>query len=331
MSSIFQASSDASRADSSVDSSVAESIQSLYRNASGTTSSGNHVDRTGSQPEMGPLSPGAGPITRLGATSSHLPNLETRQHSVLFYLSLIEGRCRTQAARILNEGRHPVDQLPENDPEVRALARQLFAEMSSELHKAGILPDEFAGRDLEDLRARYLNTFDAILQNIATKETTHLYQQSTYSSIDRSNVFAVSTRSPTALEKRHQYDNLAMAPKSFLYSHILRDGGGERMPTSIFQTQYEIKSVIGRGGYGAVYRAKNLIDEQEYAVKKIVISGKKVKLAVSSDQQHALLIEARTLSKLNHQNIVRYYGVWVETRPEEQSRDDETASGQPSE
>ena len=156
----------------SVDSSVDETVEVSHGDLPNVFENGAYTKPTVS-PMTGPSMPGiAGPLTRLAPLNSHLPNLEPHQHSTLFYLSLIEGRCRTQAAYLLNEGRHPTDHLTEDHAEVYALARPLFAEMSKELHKAGILPDEFAGQDLEDLRGKYLNTFDNALQNIGNNGCT---------------------------------------------------------------------------------------------------------------------------------------------------------------
>jgi translation initiation factor 2-alpha kinase 3 len=105
-----------------------------------------------------------------------LPNLQPHQHASLFYLSLIEGRCRTQAAHTINSGRTPENRVPEDHPEVLGLAQHLFAEMQRELVKAGMIPEEFAGSALPDLH-QYLNSFDALLSNIATQRTLNLSEQ----------------------------------------------------------------------------------------------------------------------------------------------------------
>lgn len=321
--------------DSTVDSSVLDSADlSVDESIEVSGEDLPHGSQNGSYalPKVAPatgrsLSGIAGSLTRLGTSSSHLPNLEPHQHSTLFYLSLIEGRCRTQAAYLLNEGRHPTDRLSEDHAEVCALARPLFAEMSKELHKAGILPDEFAGQDLEDLRGKYLHTFDTILQNIATTAAHIIPDHSTGGSNLTSDVFALTRPSPiSAMEKIVKRNNSTGGQQSLLSSLILRGSGGEQLPTSIFQTQYGPKSLLGKGGFGQVFRVRNLVDDREYAVKRIVIRCNKVNLAGNKTQQQALLMEARSLSKLNHQNIVRYYGAWVETCPAGIRLDGDTAS-----
>lgn len=63
---------------------------------------------------------------------------------------------------------------------------------------------------------------------------------------------------------------------------------------------------IGKGGFGAVYKAYNYVDEQLYAIKKV--SFRKY------DEINNLraLGEVRLLAKLNHRNIVRYNTSWIE-------------------
>ena len=297
-------------------SSVDESVGVSHGDLPNVFQNGAYTKSTVS-PMTGPSMPGiAGPLTRLAPSSSHLPNLEPHQHSTLFYLSLIEGRCRTQAAYLLNEGRHPTDQLTEDHAEVCALARPLFAEMSKELHKAGILPGEFAGQDLEDLRGKYLNTFDSALQTIATKAAHAIPGHSTPGSNLTPDAFAIARPSLlSAMDKAVKHNSSASLQTSLLSSIILRGNGGEQLPTSIFQTQYGPKSLLGKGGFGHVFKVRNVVDDREYAVKRIVIRSKKFNLAGNKNQQQTLLMEARSLSKLNHQNIVRYYGAWVETCP----------------
>ncbi|KFP27053.1 Interferon-induced, double-stranded RNA-activated protein kinase, partial [Colius striatus] len=55
--------------------------------------------------------------------------------------------------------------------------------------------------------------------------------------------------------------------------------------------------LIGEGGFGNVFKATGRLDERTYAIKR-VCDKKNVKR------------EVKELAKLNHENIVRYYGSW---------------------
>lgn len=63
-------------------------------------------------------------------------------------------------------------------------------------------------------------------------------------------------------------------------------------------------SLIGKGGFGCVYKVKNILDDNYYALKKI-----KLKNNTSIN----ILNEIRILAKLDHKYIVRYYRAWIDT------------------
>jgi len=72
--------------------------------------------------------------------------------------------------------------------------------------------------------------------------------------------------------------------------------------TSRFQSDFELMQCLGRGGFGVVFEAKNKLDENRYAIKRITLPNKE-----SSRQR--VLREARTLASCEHHNIVRYFHV----------------------
>ncbi|XP_046865269.1 eukaryotic translation initiation factor 2-alpha kinase isoform X2 [Drosophila willistoni] len=78
--------------------------------------------------------------------------------------------------------------------------------------------------------------------------------------------------------------------------------------TSRFQTDFELMQCLGRGGFGVVFEAKNKLDENRYAIKRITLPNKE-------QSRQRVLREARTLASCEHHNIVRYFHSWVETPP----------------
>ncbi len=128
-----------------------------------------------------PISSGGTMATAM-TTNTRIPNLQPTQHANLFYLSLIEGKCKEQAKTTLNRSRPPNQQLSENDPEVRSLAKSLYHDMKAELLKAGMIPEEFANQDHPEL-PQYLNIFDRILTNLASAKTNEVLGNSGFKAI----------------------------------------------------------------------------------------------------------------------------------------------------
>ena len=73
-----------------------------------------------------------------------------------------------------------------------------------------------------------------------------------------------------------------------------------------YKTEYKQLSLIGYGGFGQVYTVQNILDNNNYAIKKIILSS------TNFVEIKLVLTEIDILSKLQHQNIVRYYNSWIE-------------------
>lgn len=72
--------------------------------------------------------------------------------------------------------------------------------------------------------------------------------------------------------------------------------------------------IVGKGGFGKVYKVKHKLDGSFYAVKRIAVPSAKL----AKVQQHgpealnSMLEEVRSLAKFDHANIVRYHNAWLE-------------------
>jgi translation initiation factor 2-alpha kinase 4 len=68
-------------------------------------------------------------------------------------------------------------------------------------------------------------------------------------------------------------------------------------------SDFEELKHIGKGAFGEVIKVRNKLDGRVYAIKKIKLSPK---------FQKKVLTEVKTLSRLYHKNVVRYYQAWIE-------------------
>ena len=84
--------------------------------------------------------------------------------------------------------------------------------------------------------------------------------------------------------------------------------------SSRYSVEFKELKILGRGSFGEVYHVTNHIDGQDYAVKKIPLSQRRLEQLQfgGQNQLEVIMKEIRTLARLEHTNIVRYYGAWVE-------------------
>lgn len=81
---------------------------------------------------------------------------------------------------------------------------------------------------------------------------------------------------------------------------------------SRLHTEFEVLSHIGKGAYGDVLKVRNILDNRQYAIKRILLPAK-------SKFHKKMTREVELLSRLNHENVVRYYYSWVENvNPEDE-------------
>lgn len=85
---------------------------------------------------------------------------------------------------------------------------------------------------------------------------------------------------------------------------------------SRLQSEFSYLCHLGKGGFGEVFKAKNNLDSRIYAIKRIKLEQKNKQLT------RKLRREVELLSRLNHENVVRYYNSWIEIAPEESRNDD---------
>ncbi|XP_062973789.1 eIF-2-alpha kinase GCN2 [Elgaria multicarinata webbii] len=91
---------------------------------------------------------------------------------------------------------------------------------------------------------------------------------------------------------------------------------------SRYYNEFEELQLLGKGAFGAVVKVQNKLDGCCYAVKRIHINP-------TSKQFRRIKGEVTLLSRLNHENIVRYYNAWIEKheRPLLSTRASEATEG----
>jgi hypothetical protein len=279
-----------------------------------TSSTGHTTSENGNRQET---AAGSGQLYA-GGVGLQPPTL-SHQHTALLHLSMLEENCKLKALQRLNEDRLPADKLGEDDPEVISLRNTLFQDLVQNLDKQGVLPTpEYAGPAGIHLRKAYMKGLDAILDNAARKEIRKLDSREFSGALENS---AQLVNGGEAAIHSFPMGPLNLGPVTSNHppqgssANDLITGGAYNSfaSRSDFITDYAEQGVIGKGGYGTVYKVHNHLDNCQYAIKKILISSQKLQKFRETAQVDALLAELRTLARLNHKNIVRYYHGWIET------------------
>ena len=91
-------------------------------------------------------------------------------------------------------------------------------------------------------------------------------------------------------------------PESDIHSHLPGLSGHSRI-----QNEFVILKWLGQGAYGDVFKVRNKLDGCVYAIKRIKLNPKNRQL------NKKITREVKLLSRLNHENVVRYYNSWIES------------------
>uniref|UniRef100_A0A674EFZ3 non-specific serine/threonine protein kinase n=1 Tax=Salmo trutta TaxID=8032 RepID=A0A674EFZ3_SALTR len=104
-----------------------------------------------------------------------------------------------------------------------------------------------------------------------------------------------------------QYNGDDFASSVIPHSHILNApfSTGLQRQFSRYFNEFEELQLLGKGAFGAVIKVQNKLDGCYYAVKRIQVNP-------ASKQFRRIKGEVTLLSRLSHENIVRYYNAWIE-------------------
>jgi len=106
-------------------------------------------------------------------------------------------------------------------------------------------------------------------------------------------------------------DLVADGVNRYLQNQIGKEGSG----ISFYKTFFEQVKELGRGSFGTVFLARHKLDKRFYAIKKIEFRCKK-----GEDYRNKKVFqEVHFLSDIDSPYVVRYHGVWVESKGMDES------------
>jgi eukaryotic translation initiation factor 2-alpha kinase 3 len=261
-----------------------------------------------------------------------IPNT-AEQHATLLTSSLLEFAYTVKAAEHLNHAQG-TKRFHRESPEARALGARMYQGASQVLAANGIVADCVHEESWREMRQRYIIGVDnlglqAFNENVSRQgnsprgrkrqqDSNMLVRRTSRPRQEMLNVIN-STYLPGRLAPISQHRELTdamirrlaipslQAPIRLSPAPLIT--GGNRYNSEF----WELKP-LGKGGFGTVYHVKNFVDNQDYAVKKIPLKPSRLRKwqTNGAKEVEALLKEIRTLARLEHSNIVRYYAGWIE-------------------
>ncbi|KAI1101862.1 kinase-like protein [Jackrogersella minutella] len=211
------------------------------------------------------------------------------EHRNMMLASLLEDYIRTRAAEFLN-ATNPGKNYTRQSQEVQPLARQLFTEASRTLSSNGVIADFAASDNVRGTRRQYLSALDNLV---------------------------IGSQAPTPSLINPMRDVISQMSRLGLVPHPANDLRLTLQAPQVqshYQSSFQELALLGKGGFGKVYRCFNPLDQKTYAVKKIQLSPKLGKIfrdGKLEELQH-ILREVQALATLDHPNIVRYHATWLE-------------------
>lgn len=176
-----------------------------------------------------------------------------------------------------------------------------------------MLPDELIGPEGKQIRQSTMSGLDGLLYNATASRINGLEATSPNLSAP-----AVRKRVKGFIEESTPFvgfqlaANFNNATSNSAPSLMMGSNSSLFANPSPYKDEHQELSLLGKGGYGQVWKVRNHLDNQLYAVKKIVITSQRLQKFSKNAQVEALLAELRTLARLHHTNVVRYYHGWVE-------------------
>jgi translation initiation factor 2-alpha kinase 3 len=230
---------------------------------------------------------------------SEMPQSNTNgRHASFMLASVIEEHCRQRAAEILNANT-PGASYTRHSHEVRPLAEQLYSRAGSALDTLQVLPAPYTSPASEQNRSRYLKAIDSAMLRTLQGSDQHA---SNFLAADMVNMTLAPGKS------------MPIVPPSPYSDMILATRPSPQLGR--YHSEFQEVRLLGQGGYGRVFHVVNAIDQQHYAVKRIPLSAKVyARWLEVGDEATRNFREISTLAKLDHPNIVRYFGAWLETPP----------------
>jgi translation initiation factor 2-alpha kinase 3 len=229
------------------------------------------------------------------------PRLDARQSSTqnvrdLMLHALLEEKAFREAAQKLGKD--------VSDPDVQKMGREAYHELARQI--SNNVDDTYAGDDMRKHRA-------TAQEGISKLTRSNLSRLAVVAEGDAlSQALVMRPSSPMALSQPPATGFDILSGLHVPAQLHLRGYPG--LQTDRYAREFAELEVVGKGGYGRVFKARHRLDGFIYAVKRIPVSPTKFAKIQErgSEELESMLAEVRSLARFDHANVVRYHNAWLE-------------------
>lgn len=237
-------------------------------------------------------------------------------HRDLLLHALLEERCFNEAVDDLKAAGVHVES--KDHPQVEALAKEKYSRLCRQLGRYGLETGDLDSDQFGPLRQTYRDGLTAFTRKSVDIQTP-IEELIDQNNVPGSLLRLMGAPSSTA-DITRRFSDLAVAGTDLHAQPKLLNGilpGHPLLHSTRYTRDFEEFGVLGKGGYGTVYRVKHNLDGRHYAVKKIALGPTRMRRIQENGQEELdhILVEVRTLARLEHPNIVRYHSGWIEWAP----------------
>jgi len=240
-------------------------------------------------------------------------------HRDLLLHALLEERCYNEALDDLKAAGFDAT----DHPRVQALAKEKYSRLSRQLGRYGMETGDLDSDQFRPLRQTYRDGLSVITRRSVDLQTPieEILAQSQDQELPGPLLRLMGGDQSATVDMSRRFSDLAIAGSDLhAQPKLLGTGilpGHPLLNSTRYTRDFEEFGILGKGGYGTVFRCKHNLDGRHYAIKKIPLGPTRMRKIQENGQAELdhILVEVRTLARLEHPNIVRYHSGWIEWAP----------------
>ncbi|RHZ77885.1 hypothetical protein Glove_169g48 [Diversispora epigaea] len=229
----------------------------------------------------------------LKLANRHINSIEDskRRQGRLLFVSLLENFCL----------------LYDSNPERN---HKLFYIICKTLSAMGIVGNEYID-EMSTVRSSYQNAFKALVVqalNSIKQEQKMLESHMIMPPNSENSEKTCVDKNKTENKNDHEMNKVFDSPIS-MYQNLRKLSFADilDLENSRYNNDFIEIKLLGKGGFASVWKAKNKLDGIEYAIKKVRLRGDRI-----PGSKGKIFREIKSLARLEHTNVVRYYSSWLE-------------------